>query len=283
MDRGLLRGLCAFSAGGLLLIAGCSGGGGSGDGKSTAKPTKTTTGTVAQGEDAPGDPADGASAAPSAAPTALDVTLDPDRAPKTRADAVRLAEKVAAGPELWGAGFVIASPDSDPGSWPVLDSQCVWQREPVPDDVLASITRYSELPAADGKGPIRVATTVTVHKDVDGADWEQAATLEEALRCPEQTLRAGEKVSGLNSVGIPFGTNGNEYAEDALYETGDYQSDSLGGPYSYIWTQARIGQVTVATTGRVSQGHSGEELSSAVAETQSSMLVRLETELEVAE
>ncbi|MGW2048482.1 hypothetical protein ACWCPF_25365 [Streptomyces sp. NPDC001858] len=276
MDRGLLRGLCALSASGLLLITGCSG-----DGRSTAKPTGTTTGTVAQGQDAPGDPADGASATPSAAPTALDVTLDPDRAPKTRADAVRLAEKVAAGPELWGAGFVITGPDSDPGSWPVLDRACVWQREPVPDDVLASITRYSELPAADGKGPIRVAATVTVHKDVDGADWEQASTLEEALRCPEQTLRAGERVSGLSSIGIPFGTNNNEYAEDSLFESGEYRSDTLGGPYPYGWTQARIGQVTVAATGRASEGRTYAELTQAMAETQSSMLLRLETELEV--
>ncbi|MER5432659.1 hypothetical protein [Streptomyces sp. NPDC002588] len=260
-----------LSVSGLLLVTGCSGGGGSGGGKATGGPSRTAT------ADAGGT----ATPAPAAAPTALDFTPDPARAPKTRADAVRLAEKVAGGPELWGAGYVLAAPDSDPGFWPVLDDDCVWQREPVPDDVLASITRYSELPAADGKGPVKVAVTVTVHKDVDAADWEQASTLEEALRCPDQVLRAGERITGLQSLGMPFGKNGNQYAEDSLFEAGQYQSDTLGGPFAYTWTQGRVGQVTVAATGRGSKGHEYVELSLAVAETQSSMLLRLENELEV--
>ncbi|WP_460066817.1 hypothetical protein [Streptomyces sp. YKOK-I1] len=256
---------------GLLLVGACSGGGGGpGGGKATESPKQTATGASA----------DGATAAPGPEPTALDFTPDPARAPKTRADAVRLAEKVAAGPELWGAGYVRSAPDSDPDSWPVLDDDCVWQREPVPDDVLASVTRYSELPATDGTGPVRVAVTVTVHKDADGADWEQASTLEEALRCPDQVLRAGERITRLKSLGAPFGKNGNLYAQDSLFESGEYRSDTLGGPYTYTWTQGRIGQVTVATTSRGSKGHEYGELIQAVAETQSSMLLRLQTELE---
>lgn len=266
-----MRGLCTVSVSGLLLVGACSGGGGSGGGSSgggvSKTPERTATGTATD--------------APAAEPTALDFTPDPARAPTTRADAVRLAEKVAAGPELWGAGYVRSAPDSDPGSWPVLDDDCVWQREPVPDDVLASVTRYSELPAADGTGPVRVAVTVTVHRDADGADWEQASTLEEALRCPDQLLRAGERISGLKSLGTAFGRNGNGYAEDSLFEYGEYRSDTLGGPYAYVWTQGRIGQVTVAATGRGSRGHEYAELSQTMAETQSSMLVRLEDELEV--
>ncbi|GAA3777121.1 hypothetical protein ACFS5L_34335 [Streptomyces phyllanthi] len=272
--------MCALSLSGLLLVTGCSGGVEPGGGKATGEPKATKA--PAKGDGASGASDSDAAADPSPAPTRLDFTPDPARAPKSRADAVRLAEKVAAGPELWGAGYVLASPDSDPGSWPVLDDACVWQREPVPDGVLASITRYSELPAADGKGPIRVSATVTVHKDVDGADWEQASTLEEALRCPEQVLHAGERVSGLTSIGMPLGRNGNEYAEDSIYETGLYQSDTKGGPYPYAWTQARIGQVTVAATGRASKGRTDAELSQAMAETQSTMLIRLEGELEAA-
>ncbi|MFJ8107334.1 hypothetical protein [Streptomyces sp. NPDC096132] len=263
---------------GLLLVGACSGGGGSGGGEATGTPS--ATGTVKPERTADADGA--ASDAPSPAPTALDFTPDPARAPKNRADAVSLAKKVAAGPELWGAGYVLSAPDSDPGTWPVLDGDCVWQREPVPDDVLASVTRYSELPAADGNGPVRVAVTVTVHKDTDSADWEQASTLEEALRCPDQVLRAGERITGLKSLGAPFGTNGNQYAEDSLFESGQYQSDTLGGPYTYTWTQGRIGQVTVATTCRGSKGHDYVELTQAVAETQSNMLLRLENALEVA-
>lgn len=262
-----MRGLCTVSVSGLLLVGACSGGGGSSGGGASGTSERTATGTATN--------------APAAEPTALDFTPDPARAPTTRADAVRLAEKVAAGPELWGAGYVRSAPDSDPGSWPVLDDDCVWQREPVPDDVLASVTRYSELPAADGTGPVRVAVTVTVHRDADGADWEQASTLEEALRCPDQLLRAGERISGLKSLGTAFGRNGNGYAEDSLFEYGEYRSDTLGGPYAYVWTQGRIGQVTVAATGRGSRGHEYAELSQTMAETQSSMLVRLEDELEV--
>ncbi|WP_416982701.1 hypothetical protein [Streptomyces sp. T028] len=263
---------------GLLLVGACSGGGGgSGGGKATGTPKQTPTGASG------GTGTPGATDAPSTKPTALDFTPDPARAPKTRADAVRLADRVAAGPELWGVGYVLAGPDSDPDTWPVLGDDCVWQRLPVPADVLASVTRYSELPAADGTGPVRVAVTVTVHKDADSADWEQASTLEEALRCPDQVLRAGERISGLKSLGTAFGRNGNEYAEDSLFEYGEYRSDTLGGPYTYVWTQGRIGQVTVATTGRGSKGHEYDELTQAMAETQSSMLVRLENELEVDE
>ncbi|MEU1512013.1 hypothetical protein ABZ490_07595 [Streptomyces sp. NPDC005811] len=271
--------MCALSVSGLLLVTACSGGGGSGGGsaggsgggKATGTPGQTSTGASGGAvTDAPGSP-----------PTALDFTPDPARAPKNRADAVRLADKVAAGPEVWGAGFVRAAPDSGPGTWPVLDGDCVWQREPVPDDVFASVTRYSELPAESGKGPVRVAVTVTVHRDTDGADWEQASTLEEALRCPDQVLRAGERITGLKSLGQAFGHNGNEYAEDTFYEGGEYHSDTLGGPYSYMWTQGRIGQVTVAATARAAEGRDAAALSQAVAETQSTMLLRLENALEV--
>jgi hypothetical protein len=130
--------------------------------------------------------------------------------PKTRAQAVRLARTVAAEPVNWGPGFVKRDPyESDPGFWPVLDANCVWQREPLPETPLAALTRYSELPAEDSKGPIRVTAVVTVHRTATDADWEMAGTLEEGLRCPDQQLRQGERITGLLSQGSAFGPMGN--------------------------------------------------------------------------
>lgn len=60
--------------------------------------------------------------------------------------------------------------ESDPGFWLVLDANCVLRRDPPPATVLAILTRYSELPAQDGKGPIRVADVVTVHRTAKDAD-----------------------------------------------------------------------------------------------------------------
>ncbi|MFF2512011.1 hypothetical protein [Streptomyces sp. NPDC058086] len=54
--------------------------------------------------------------------------------------------------------------ESDPGFWPVLDANCVWQRDPLPATVLPTLTRYGELPAQDGRGPIRVAAVVTAQR-----------------------------------------------------------------------------------------------------------------------
>ncbi|MEV4446718.1 hypothetical protein [Streptomyces mirabilis] len=136
--------------------------------------------------------------------------------------------------------------ESDPGFWPVLDANCVWQRDPLPATVLTTLTRYSELPTQDGKGPIRVAAVVTVHRSAKDADREMAENLEEALRCPDQQLRQGERITGLLSQGSAFGLLGNSTAEDTLTEGGQYYSDELGGPYYYYWMQSRLGQVTVA-------------------------------------
>ncbi|MFF2996823.1 hypothetical protein ACFVTC_19990 [Streptomyces sp. NPDC057950] len=88
-------------------------------------------------------------------------------------------------------------------------------RVPAPT-VLATLTRYSELPAEHGKGPVRVAAVVTAHRPVRDAEWEMAETLEEALRCPDQELRQGERISGLLSRGSDFGLLGNSTSEDTL-------------------------------------------------------------------
>ncbi len=220
-------------------------------------------------------------AAPAPEPSAGSTfTPDPDLVPRSRADGLRLARTIAAAPDMYGPGFVKRSPyESDPAQWAVLDQECVWQRERLPKDVLASLTTYSELPAAKGKGPVRVSSVVTVHREVDGADWEMARTLEEALRCPDQQLRAGEWISGLFSEGMAYGQGTNAYADDTVTENGEYHSDTLGGPYGYNWSQARIGPVTVASVVKGGKGYSDKELDRAVEQGFSSMVVRAQSEL----
>lgn len=269
-----LRTCCAVLAGGLIW-SGCSA-----EPEPAAKKARPTT--TAQQKPGP-TAAPSPTATPS--PTGMDFTPDPGRAPKTAADGVRLARTVAAGPEHFGPGFVRRAPyESDPAGWAVLDGDCLWQRQsPPPSGVLASLTRRSELPAQGDKGPLRVSAVVTVHRDVSGADWELARTLEEALRCPQQQLSRTEKITDLLSQGTVFGAGGNRYADDALGELGKYYSDELGGPHHYYWDQARIGQVTVAVVSKGSKGRTKEELDEATSAAVSSMLIRLQQELEAAQ
>ncbi|MFE5079602.1 hypothetical protein [Streptomyces mirabilis] len=256
-----------------LLSAGCSG---AGDGEAT-EPPGSKNATASSGTRSSPTP----TPTPSPSATGLGFTPDPGRAPKTRAEAERLARAVAAAPVNWGPGFVKRDPyESDPGFWPALDANCVWQRDPLPATVLATLTRYSELPTQDGKGPIRVAAVVTVHRTAKDADWEMAETLEEALRCPDQQLRQGERITGLLSQGSAFGLLGNATAEDTLTEGGQYYNDELGGPYYYYWMQSRLGQVTVAVSGRGSKGRSGKEVDAALQQGVGQMLSLTEGELE---
>jgi hypothetical protein len=265
--------LCCGALATGLLLAGCSGGAGSG----TAAPASTNGATTT-------DSGTRSSPTPTPDATGLDFTPDPGRAPKTSAAAERLARAVAAVPVNWGPGYVKRAPyESAPGFWPVLDRDCVWQRESVPATVLATLTRYSELPAEGGKGPIRVAAVVTVHRTVNEADWEMSETLEEALRCPDQQLRQGERITELASQGSDFGILGNLTAEDMLTEGGKYYSDELGGPYFYYWTQSRLGTVTVAAVGKGSAGRSADEVNAALLQGAGSMITRAKGELEATE
>ncbi|WP_405797303.1 hypothetical protein [Streptomyces sp. NBC_01506] len=263
-----------------VLLAGCSG---SGDASDTGAKTPSTKGASTEpGAEAKGD--GGPAPSPSASvTTGLDWTPDDSKRPRTRTQALRLARNVAAEPSRWGSGYVKRSPyESDPDFLAVLDGDCVWQREPLPPSVLTSFTRYSELPAKGGKGPIRMAATVVVHREVADAEWEMARTLEEALRCPEQRLSGSERITGLLSAGLPFGV-GNFASDDVISEHGEYHSDQLGGPHYYIWGQNRLGQVTVSVVGKGSEGRTREEIDTAVFEGTGAMLVDIQTELEAAE
>lgn len=152
--------LCCGALATGLVLAGCSAAGDGGNAKPTASKDATasrrTSSTPAPA--ASSGTSAGSTPAPTPSGTGLDFHPDPGRAPKTRAEGLRLARAIAAAPVNWGPGYVKRTPyESDPGYWPVLDANCVWQREPLPSTVLASLTRYSELPAENGKGPIRVA------------------------------------------------------------------------------------------------------------------------------
>lgn len=161
---GLMAAVCG------ALLVGCSGSG-STSGAEARKPV----GSAASGG------ADDADAQREASPT---VVWDPARQPRTARQAEKLIRKVIAGPELIGPGVVRAMPyEGDPSRWAVLGKDCVWRQEPLPKDVLATLTRYFQVPAEDGKGSVRLSATVSVHRTSLAADWAQAGMLEEVMGC----------------------------------------------------------------------------------------------------
>ncbi|MER5308112.1 hypothetical protein ABT034_10015 [Streptomyces sp. NPDC002773] len=259
-DRRLLRACCAVLVGGLI-TTGCADGddGKRPDGKNGGG---TTSASAAPTASAPTK----AGPTPTAPRTALDFDPDPKRAPKNEADAKRIALAVVAGPDAWGPEYVERTPHlSDPAYWPVLGANCSWGTGTRPSTVLYSVTAYSEIPADGALGNLRVAATVTVHRTEADADWEMAGTLEEALRCPDQRLRDGERITGLISLGNPFGVGGNYTATDSLGERGVYHNDAMKGKHSYGWYQSRIGQITVATVVKGAPGYSEDATGTTVA------------------
>ncbi|GLW47173.1 hypothetical protein Stsp02_28350 [Streptomyces sp. NBRC 14336] len=236
---------------GTLLLAGCTSGADGTDGDK--KPTAPARDAKPSG-----------SAAPSAPESAEEVnepyTMAEERAPRTRAEAVEFVRGLDTRPDHFGTGFRKASPyESDPGEWAVLDEECVWQRETLPKTVLASLTRRFVLPAKDGKGAVQVSLTVTVHRDTKAARRDMAASLQEALRCPDQRLNATERVRGLFSRADPFAEGRNGVTDDDLVETGTYLVDGVKGEFVFDWFKYRLGPVTVAATDRIGAGHSKEE------------------------
>ncbi|MCX4680513.1 hypothetical protein OG413_35440 [Streptomyces sp. NBC_01433] len=256
-----------------LLLAGCSGGGDpEGD---------------ARGQGSPGVPAPGSPSAPSSdpdpdpAPSSALVDADPARLPKNRSAALALIGKVIAEPDSFGPGVVKRSPyESDPATWPVLGTDCVWARQKPAGNVLATVTRNFEVPAVKGRGPVRLAAVVTVHRTRQDARWEMAESLEETMRCPTQQLRQGELIGSMISAALLQGESAQSNSEDALNETGQFRSEELGGPYPYAWQQAQTLQFTVAVTGKGAKGRTEKELGDLVAQAQGAMLVRLQSAVE---
>ncbi|MFG2571706.1 hypothetical protein [Streptomyces sp. NPDC048481] len=198
--------------------------------------------------------------------------------PRTRPRADALAQAVVLRPQDWGPGFRAQRPAaSAPGTVAVLDAQCSWQRRPLPDSVLASSSRYGELPGTGGRGTVKVTSSVTVHATVGAADEQLATTLEDALRCREQQVRTDERISQLASVASPYGQGGNTYADDSVVEIGSYLTGNSAQPYH--WNVARLGSVTVAVSVMGAKGYKDDELTSFASYALSKMLSRIESGL----
>ncbi|MBZ3905824.1 hypothetical protein [Streptomyces griseiscabiei] len=215
--------------------------------------------------DARGEPGGTSAASPSTSPPSSPTpesepyTLAEDRAPKTRADAVTFVRDLDVRPDYFGSGFRGREPrESDPARWAVLGQDCLWRREALPATVLASLTRAFELPERDGKGPVYVSVTVTVHRDAVSARRDMAGALESAMRCPEQRLNATDRVRGLYSQIDAFADGRSALSEDDLTETGEWLGGD-GKAHPFDWYKYRVGPVTVAATARHGAGRSAEE------------------------
>ncbi|WP_371098154.1 hypothetical protein [Streptomyces sanglieri] len=224
----------------------------------------------------------GATAQPAAgSEDAGTIDADPARLPATRSAALDLIARVIADPESFGPGVVRRSPyESDPATWPVLGTDCVWYQEKPAGSVLATVTRSFEVPAAQGKGPIRLSAVVTVHRTREDARWEMAESIEETMRCPTQQLRKGETIGSMVSASLLQGESGQNGSEDALTEFGEYRSTELGGPHPYSWQQSQMLQFTLAVTGRGAKGRTEDEISDLTTQARAAMELRLKSAVE---
>ncbi|MDI3405648.1 hypothetical protein [Streptomyces cavernicola] len=262
-----------------LLVTGCWGGGGEADG-SAAEPSGGTR------PPATAKPSDKPSGKPSGTPTDkpserfLDFVPDPERQPENRAEALKLARKVIARPEDWGAGYERDSGyKGSPRRSAELGDDCVWAQRPLSEGDFVSVGRRGELPERGDAGPLRVTAVVTVHRTESAARWEMARTLEEPLRCPEQRLSGAERVTGLRSGGdLDPDTSG---ATDYLQESGQVHSELPGSPHPYVWDVFRLGTVTLAVAVHGSEGHTADEVFAVGAKTVGHMAARVDLELGV--
>ncbi|WP_051901283.1 hypothetical protein [Streptomyces aureus] len=256
-----------------VTLGGCSS---ADDGKAAGARSKAPSKSAA----ASGSPSAAASASPSggAASPGSPFKADPAKVPGTRSRAAALAAAVALKPQEWGADFQAQQQAaSTPATVAVLDEQCRWERRPLPHSVLGSLSRYSEIPAAGGKGELKVSAAVTVHRSVRDADQQLATTLEEPLRCRQQQVRTDEWISGLISNATPYGQGQNTYADDQVVEMGKYLTGKREQPY--YWYVTRLGTVTLAVSVKGAEGYSDKELVTLASNADASMLSRLESEL----
>ncbi|MER7575120.1 hypothetical protein [Streptomyces sp. NPDC126514] len=203
---------------------------------------------------------------------------DPAKVPRTKSRAEALVAAVTLKPQGWGAGFRAQQPAvSTPGTVAVLNGQCRWERQALPKGVLASFSRYSEIPAADGKGEVKVTASVTVHRTVRDADERLASTLEEPLRCRQQQVRTDEWITELMSAASPYGQSNNTYADDQVIEIGKYVTGK--SEQTYRWYVTRVGTVTLAVSVKGAEGYTANELDSYAANANGMMINTVEFEL----
>ncbi|MFJ3921697.1 hypothetical protein [Streptomyces sp. NPDC090022] len=257
---------CGRTLAGLLLLAGCSSGG-----TPAADGTKSPAGASASGTPAP----TGTGPAPSGSPArSLVPELDEAKQPTTAAQARALIGQIMVDQEVFGPDVVRGTPyESDPAVWPVLGPDCAWRTSGLPEDVLATSTRYFRIPPKDGRGTVRVSTTVTVHRNRAESGWETARSMEEVMRCPDQRLNAGEQLKGLIGTALFQGEQGNMWTEEAFAEYGEILT-AEGGPYDYTWSQGQFGPVTMAVTVKGGAGATQQSLNALLVQGTSRMMIR---------
>jgi hypothetical protein len=234
----------------VLAAAGCT----DGDGKDKPKSSP--------------NPANSGAASPQPAAPPVRVTV------ADLAAATKLAHYVALAPQDWGTGFKPrARYESSGQTWGVLDNQCTWMAATLPPSVHVSFARYAELPApAGGPTGLQVHTLVTVHKDVDSAKREITESAAETKRCPQQKFGPGAEVGGMQSAVNPSTTPD---ADEVLVETGRFVRP-IGAPQrSYVWTTARIGQVTVSAWIAGAENETPEQTQARAAQALTAMSARV--------
>ncbi|MET9606901.1 hypothetical protein ABZZ17_17765 [Streptomyces sp. NPDC006512] len=268
---GALGGTLAAS----LFLAGCgtdAGGTGPGPGPSGTAATAPPATTPA--------PAPSGSTPPGTLPTAYAFTPDPARVPRTAEEARRFTRAAALDPDSWSAGMVRHEPYEGGGDWPVLSADCAWSRGSLPDGVLDTYTRKTDVPAKDGKGRVLGSVTLTVHRDADAADRDMQDTVQQSFRCPDQNLGGGQNLRGLMSMHQPKESVLN--ADASMFESGKFTSEEAGGagaPQGYVWTKSRIGPVVMALSVKGAQGYEIRDLLLLAAEGGAKALYRIELEL----
>ncbi|MFJ9143395.1 hypothetical protein [Streptomyces griseus] len=261
-----------------VLLAGCSG---TADGPGGAEKRDTSASESASSRAGAGADSGGGTGNGPGPGASATFEPDPARLPRTKASARAFIDHVIAAPDSFGPGVVKRSPyESDPATWPVLGEDCVWQQRKPARSVLATLTRSFELPAEKGKGPVRLAAIVTVHRTREDAAWEMAESIEESMRCPTQQLREGEQIGSMIAGALLGGEATQTASEDSLTELGEYRSSELGGPHHYFWQQAQTLQFTVAVTGKGAKGRTEREIDELVVQAQGAMLARLESAVE---
>ncbi|MFF4257861.1 hypothetical protein ACFY1L_42410 [Streptomyces sp. NPDC001663] len=258
------------------LLAGCSAqGADNGASRASGSPAVSASPGVSAGA----SPSAGATPSGNSSAAASVFTPDASLVPRTAKDGRRLAASVVLAPDDWGRGYVARTPaESAPGTWAVLNEDCRWEREKLPRGVLASTSRYSRLPAGQGKGAVKVTAVATVHASALGADEQLSTTLEEVLRCPEQRPRSEERITGLMSLGTPFGAREQEYADDSVLEAGTY-AENGGSAQPYRWMVARLGTVVVAVSVTAGTGYTEPEINQMGSKALAQMLTRIEQRL----
>ncbi|MEY2242273.1 hypothetical protein AB8A21_04835 [Streptomyces sp. BF23-18] len=266
-----------------LVLSGCgSGDDGKAAGPKPSAPSKSAAASTS------GSASAATSGAPSAAASASSsdgdaspltpFQADPAKVPRTKSRAEALAAAVTLKPQAWGADFRAQQPAvSTPRTVAVLDEQCRWERRGLSRGVLASLSRYSEIPAADGKGELKVSAAVTVHTSVRDADERLASTLEEPLRCRQQQVRTDERIAKLISAATPYGQGNNTYSDDQVVEIGKYLTGS--GEQTYYWYVTRLGTVTLAVSVKGAKGYTDNELATYASHANVTMLNSVEFEL----